>query len=331
MLQSSTSTQETGRSLEYIAALDLGTSTCRLLIAALTPRGPRIVDSFVRVIRLGEELATKGHISEGASQRAITALEVCAQKLKLYNLKRLRCVATAACREASNGVVFLEHVRKTTGLELEVISTAEEARLAIVGCADLLDSSTRYAIGFDIGGGSTEVTWMELLPNKLPAIIDWISLPFGVVTAAETLRLHPPESGKDLLNNIRETVAKGVKILSDRAFIHPHMRRRNVQLIGTSGTITTLAALHMNLAYYDRRQVSGLGLSPDMIHKTIASLYAMTLEERLLHPCIGPLRMDLVLGGVAIFEGIYSVFPIDPVRVADRGVREGLILELGGA
>src|ERR1700722_531634 len=158
-------------SQEYIAALDLGTNTCRLLIAEVTSDGYQVVDSFVRVIRLGDELATRGHISEEAMRRALSALTICADKIKGYEVKRGRYIATAACREASNGEVFLQKIYAKTGLEVEVISTAEEARLAIVGCADLLDLSTRYALSFDIGGGSTEVMWMELIPDRLPEII----------------------------------------------------------------------------------------------------------------------------------------------------------------
>lgn len=316
----------TENTTEYIAALDLGTTTCRLLIATITPEGPQVVDSFVRVIRLGDELATKGHISKEAMKRAITALTICAEKLKSYKVKRQRCVATAACREASNRETFLETIRLKTGLELEVITTAEEARLAIVGCADLLDLTTRYAIAFDIGGGSTEVMWMELFPHKLPEIIEWISLPLGVVTVAETLRNEPYSFA--FLQKVRKAVAEEMKAFCDKAYIYPQLRQQNIQLIGTSGTVTTLAALYMNLERYDRAQVNGLKLSAEVVKQTISSLYTMTPEKRLLHPCIGPMRADLVMGGVAIFEGIYDVFPINPVRVADRGVREGILLDL---
>lgn len=311
---------------EYIAALDLGTNTCRLLIAEITPKGPQVIDSFVRMIRLGDELATRGHISEEATRRALAALTICANKIKEYTIIRSRYVATAACREASNREDFLEKIRSKTGIELEVISTDEEARLAIVGCADLFDTSTRYAIGFDIGGGSTEVMWMELFPHKLPEIIEWISLPLGVVTVAETLR-HDP-SPLSFLQRIREEVSKEMKAFCDKTYIYPQLRKKNVQLIGTSGTLTTLAAIHMKLDRYDRMQVNGLQLTPQIIKQTVSSLYAMSPNERLLHPCIGPMRADLVIGGVAIFEGIYNVFPINPVRVADRGVREGLLLDL---
>lgn len=311
---------------DYLAALDLGTNTCRLLIAAKTLNGPQVVDSFVRVVRLGDELATKGHISTEAMARALSALTVCAKRLKQYRLIRRRYVTTAVCREASNRDDFLDLIRHKTGLDLEVISTAEEARLAIIGCADLLDTSTRYAIAFDIGGGSTEVMWMELFPHKLPEIIQWTSLPLGVVTVAETLRNE--SSPFAFLQKIRKAVAEKMKIFCDKAYIYPQLKKNNIQLIGTSGTVTTLAALHMNLERYDRTQVNGLHLTPDIIKRTVASLYAMTPEKQLLHPCIGPTRADLVMGGVAIFEGIYDVFPINPVRVADRGVREGILLDL---
>lgn len=311
---------------DYIAALDLGTNTCRLLIAAKTPNGPQVVNSFVRVVRLGEELATKGHISNSAMARALAALTICANRLKDYPLTRGRYVTTAACREASNRDDFLDLIHLKTGLKLEVISTAEEARLAIIGCADLLDTSTRYAIAFDIGGGSTEVMWMELFPDKLPEIIQWTSLPLGVVTVAETLRNEA--SPIAFFQKIRRAVAKEMKIFCDKAYIYPQLRKNNIQLIGTSGTVTTLAALHMNLERYDRTQVNGLHLTPETIKRTVSSLYAMTPERQLLHPCIGPMRADLVMGGVAIFEGIYDVFPINPVRVADRGVREGILLDL---
>lgn len=318
--------QDGNGSQEHVVALDLGTNTCRLLIAAVTPKGPRVVDSFVRVIRLGDELATKGHISKEATQRAIRTLSICAEKISKYSISKSRLVATAACRTASNRDAFLNEVRTKTGIELEVISPAEEARLAIMACADLLDFSTRYAIAFDIGGGSTEVMWMELFHNKLPEIIQWTSLSLGVVTVAETLRHEP--SPLVFLKKIRKAVAKEMKSFCDKAHIHPQLRKNNIQLIGTSGTVTTLAALHMNLDRYDRERVSGLQLTPEIIKKTISNLYAMTPERRLLHPCIGPMRAELVMGGIAIFEGIYDVFPINPVRVADRGVREGILLDL---
>lgn len=311
---------------EYIASLDLGTNTCRLLIAEVTPDGPKVVDSFVKVVRLGDELATKGHISKEAARRALSALKICAEKLKAYPITRGRYIATATCRQASNRQEFLDVIRSQAGIQLEVISPAEEARLAILACADLLDSSTRYAIAFDIGGGSTEIMWMELFSQKHPEIIECMSLPLGVVTVAEMTRFNKMPLAS--LQKIRKLVAKEAKSFSDKAHIYPQMRKNNVQLIGTSGTVTTISAIHMKLERYDRTRVSGQLLTPEMINKTISSLFSMSVEERLIHPCIGPMRSELVLGGMAIFQGIYDVFPINPVRVADRGLREGILLDL---
>lgn len=317
---------ETASPTEYLASLDLGTNACRLLIAKATAEGPQVVDSFVKIIRLGDELASKGHISEEAIKRAISALKICSEKIKAYPIKRGRYIATAACREASNSEEFIQQIHKNTGLELEIISYTEEARLAILACADFLETTTRYAIAFDIGGGSTEVMWFELLPQQYPELIDCISLPFGVVTVAEATRFNKDPRGA--LQKIRKEVSQKLKRFCDKAQIYPQLRKKNVQLIGTSGTVTTLSAIHLNLERYDKKRVSGHRLTPEMITKTISSLYSMTVEERLLHPCIGPMRSELVLGGIAIFQGIYDIFPINPVHVADRGVREGILLDL---
>lgn len=316
------------KSDDLYAALDLGTNACRLLIAQKGDQDHQVIDSFARVVRLGDELASHRRISREAHGRALTALRVCAEKINEYKIvaPKIRCVATAACRQAVNGLTFVQDVKNETGLELEIVSAEEEARLAIVGCADLLETNTRYAVAFDIGGGSSEVMWMELIPGELPQIIDWISLPLGVVTVAHTLREVPEE--KPFLDEIRQNVRKTVQSFADRCRIHPHLRNNNVQMIGTSGTVTTLAALLKNLDRYDRSEVNGLRLSSDDIQKTTSRLYKMPIERRLLHPCIGPGRAGLVMGGVSIFQGIYDAIHIDPVIVADRGVREGILVDL---
>lgn len=311
------------------AALDLGTNCCRLLIAEKVSKDSyRVIDSFVRVVRLGDELATNSRISGEAQLRTLNALKMCRERLDQYQVNpvKSRFVATAACRQAENSQEFLESVKRETKIELEVVSPEEEARLAIVGCSDLLESHTRYAVAFDIGGGSSEVMWMELIPSGLPEIIDWISMPFGVVTVAELLSNVNDEN--ILLNKVREMVRQAVRAFADRCRIHPHLRNRNVQMIGTSGTVTTLAALLKNLDRYDRNQVNGLRLSFNDIQRTTNRLYRMPSEEKLLHPCIGPGRAEIVMGGVAIFQGIYDAISIDPVIVADRGVREGILVDL---
>lgn len=311
------------------AALDLGTNCCRLLIAEkLDTESYRVIDSFVRVVRLGDELASHSRISGDAQLRTLNALKMCRERLNHYQVSdsKSRFVATAACRQAANSQEFLKSVVKETGINLEVVSAEEEARLAIVGCSDLLESNTRYAVAFDIGGGSSEVMWMEIIPSALPEIIDWISLPFGVVTVAELLSNVNDET--ILLNKVRDMVRQAVRSFADRCRIHPHLRNKNVQMIGTSGTVTTLAALLKNLDRYDRTQVNGLRLSFNDIQRTTHRLHNMSSDEKLLHPCIGPGRAELVMGGVAIFQGIYDAISIDPVIVADRGVREGILVDL---
>ena len=316
-------------SQDLFAALDLGTNACRLLIAERESNTDHtVIDSFARVVRLGDELASHKRISAEARSRALSALETCAKKIDEYNILsgNLRCVATAGCRQAENGAQFVADVKEITGLELDIVSPEEEARLAIVGCADLLETHTRYAVAFDIGGGSSEVMWMEIIPGALPEIIDWISIPFGVVTVAQTIREVDDEPF--LLEMVRQTVRNEVKSFADKCRIHPQLRNNNVQMIGTSGTVTTLAALLKNLDRYDRNEVNGLRLSTQDIHKTTTSLHKMPIEKRLLHPCIGPGRAELVMGGVSIFQGIYDAIEIDPVIVADRGVREGILVDL---
>jgi exopolyphosphatase/guanosine-5'-triphosphate,3'-diphosphate pyrophosphatase len=238
----------------------------------------------------------------------------------------LRCVATAACRDATNQAEFIEEIRTKTGLQLEVISAREEARLAMMSCSDQLTNRTRYALIFDIGGGSTELAWVELIPGGKPAIIDSISLPFGVVTVSEAMRDEPDEN--EFLNKVRRAMAATSRSFADQCQVHPHLRKQAIQMIGTSGTVTTLAAIHKNLDHYDRSQVHGMSLNQKELRSLIHKLKKMTIHERLLHPCIGPQRADLVMGGVAIFEGIYDIFALDHVKVVDRGLREGIVFDL---
>src|SRR3954447_26246441 len=170
------------------AALDLGTNNCRLLIACPAGDGFRVVDSFSRIIRLGEGISATGCISEAAIDRAIAALSICRDKIQSKKAKRLRMIATEACRAASNADDFRDRVAAETGIRLEVIDRETEAALAVIGCSPLLDQKGRGAILFDIGGGSTELVRVERDPdqqNAVPRIKAWMSVPLGVVTLAE--------------------------------------------------------------------------------------------------------------------------------------------------
>ena len=305
------------------AALDLGTNNCRLLIACPTHDGFRVVDSFSRIIRLGEGVSATGCISEAAIDRAIAALSICRDKINLRKAKRLRLIATEACRAASNAEGFRSRVAAETGIELEVIDRETEASLAMLGCSPLVDPRGRGAILFDIGGGSTELVRIERDPqDPEPRIKAWMSIPLGVVTLAEHF------GGRDVT---RELYARMVAEVAGHIapFAAEHGRDiEGMHLLGTSGTVTTLAGIHLNLARYDRRRIDGVWMDDADVTLTIERLLAMSYQQRASNNCISVDRADLVLAGCAILDAIRQAFPMPRLRVADRGLREGMLVEM---
>lgn len=305
------------------AALDLGTNNCRLLIACPTGDGFRVVDSFSRIIRLGEGMSATGRISEAAIGRAIGALAVCRDKIRARGAGRLRLIATEACRAATNAESFREQVLHATGIALEVIDRQTEATLAVVGCSPLLDPTGRGAILFDIGGGSSELVRIERdAARSAPHIKAWMSIPLGVVTLAEQF------GGRDVTP---ECYAAMVRAVSGHiaAFARDHGGDLGgMHLLGTSGTVTTLAGIHLNLPRYDRRRVDGVWMSDAELTAAVARLLEMSYSERAQNNCIGVERADLVLAGCAILDAIRAAFPMPRLRVADRGLREGMLVEM---
>jgi exopolyphosphatase / guanosine-5'-triphosphate,3'-diphosphate pyrophosphatase len=307
------------------AALDLGTNNCRLLIACPTGEGFRVVDSFSRIIRLGEGISATGSISEAAIERAIAALSICSDKIRYRNARRLRLIATEACRTADNADGFRARVAAETGIELEVIDRETEATLAVIGCSPLLDPKGRGAILFDIGGGSTELVRIERDPevqDAVPRIKSWMSIPLGVVTIAEHF------GGRDVTH---ESYARMVQEVAQYVapFAAEHgVDLRDMHMLGTSGTVTTLAGIHLNLARYDRRRIDGVWMNDADISGTIARLLGMSYQQRASNNCISIERADLVLAGCAILDAIRGAFPLPRLRVADRGLREGMLVEM---
>ncbi|KJC52126.1 Ppx/GppA phosphatase family protein [Bradyrhizobium sp. LTSP857] len=305
------------------AALDLGTNNCRLLIACPTSDGFRVVDSFSRIIRLGEGVSATGCISEAAIERAIVALSICRDKINLRKARRLRLIATEACRAASNAEGFRSRVAAETGIELEVINRETEAALAVLGCSPLVDPRGRGAILFDIGGGSTELVRIERDPtNPEPRIKAWMSIPLGVVTLAEQF------GGRDVTPEIYAAMEQEVA-----NHVAPFAQAHggdltDMHLLGTSGTVTTLAGIHLNLARYDRRRIDSIWMNDTDITATISKLLGMSYEERANNSCISIERADLVLAGCAILDAIRRAFPLPRLRVADRGLREGMLVEM---
>jgi exopolyphosphatase/guanosine-5'-triphosphate,3'-diphosphate pyrophosphatase len=307
------------------AALDLGTNNCRLLIACPTSDGFRVIDSFSRIIRLGEGISATGSISDAAIDRAIAALSICRDKIQSKKAKRLRLIATEACRAASNADGFRDRVASETGIRLEVIDRETEATLAVIGCSPLLDPKGRGAILFDIGGGSTELVRIERDPgeqNATPRIKAWMSIPLGVVTLAEHF------GGRDVTPHSYALMVQAVaKYVAPFAAEHG-ADLGDMHLLGTSGTVTTLAGVHLNLLRYDRRRIDGVWMSERDVTATIARLLGMSYQERAANHCIGIERADLVLAGCAILDAIRNAFPLPKLRVADRGLREGMLVEM---
>jgi exopolyphosphatase/guanosine-5'-triphosphate,3'-diphosphate pyrophosphatase len=317
------------------AALDLGTNNCRLLIARPAAGGFRVVDAFSRIVRLGEGLAATGALSESAMARTLDALKVCADKIAYRRTAAGRYVATEACRRAANCDEFIARARAVLGLELEIISTAEEARLVVGGCAPLLHPRIPYALVFDIGGGSTEIVWLRQgrdrrergagAPHR-PEILGSTSLPFGVVTFTERFGGEhvPPAAYRAMVAEAEAALAP----FEARHGIRRLIRARRVQMLGSSGTVTTLAGVHLALPRYTRALVDGSTLTFEQIACVSRHLAALDLDGRAANPCVGRERADLVLSGCAILDAICATWPVGRLRVADRGVREGILFDL---
>jgi exopolyphosphatase / guanosine-5'-triphosphate,3'-diphosphate pyrophosphatase len=304
------------------AALDLGTNNCRLLIARAAQDGFTVVDAFSRVVRLGEGLATSGRMSDEAMDRAVEALSICADKLKRRNVVLARSVATEACRQAQNGAEFIERVRRETGIVLNIITAEEEARLAMMGCHALLEQGEGPALIFDIGGGSTELVLVST-DTAVPEILDWASIPWGVVSLTESA----PEDGDDIAS-LERNYAKMLDMV--HAKLAEFAERLPVgvgdhRLLGTSGTVTTLASVHLGLQSYDRRQIDGLHMESAAMRVISRKLAGLPPSGRAQFPTIGTERADLVVAGCAILEAIFDIWPGERLGIADRGIREGIL------
>ncbi|ABA05405.1 Ppx/GppA phosphatase [Nitrobacter winogradskyi Nb-255] len=304
------------------AALDLGTNNCRLLIASPASGSFRVIDSFSRIVRLGEGISSTGYISEAAIERTIAALAICRDKIRARKAGRLRLIATEACRAASNAESFRSRVAAATGIQLEVVDRETEAALAVIGCSPLVHPKASGAILFDIGGGSTELVRIERRREGDLSTRAWISLPVGVVTLAECFGGHDitPQSYASMVQEVAGHIATFAEAYGRDLY--------GMHLLGTSGTVTTLGGLHLGLARYDRRKVDGIWMNDIEVTQAIARLCGMDYQKRVANGCIGIERADLVLAGCAILDAIRRAFPLPRLRVADRGLREGMLVEM---
>ena len=308
------------------AALDLGTNNCRLLVARPAGDGFRVIDSFSRIVRLGEGLQASGALGDAAMNRAMQALQACRARLQRRPRCVVRAVATEACRQATNGPAFLKRVLAETGIRFDIIAPREEAELALESCGPLLDRDSRRVLLFDIGGGSTELAWVRLAASSGPELIGYVSLPLGVVTLAER---HGPAVFTTA--GYAAMVAEAHQHLEAFEQVHRiahEIRLGGVQGLGTSGTVTTLAGVAMKLARYRRPLVDGTTLSAAAADDALRQLRGMGIPGLHAHPCVGADRADFVLPGCAIFDAIRSMWPIEQFTVADRGLREGILQRL---
>jgi exopolyphosphatase/guanosine-5'-triphosphate,3'-diphosphate pyrophosphatase len=320
-------------------ALDLGTNNCRLLIAKPSRRGFLVIDAFSRIIRLGEGVLSSGRLSEAAMTRTIEALKVCADKMHRRQVTRSRLIATEACRIACNSAEFIERVRRETGLAIEIVTQETEAKLAVSGCASLIDRNCDWTLVFDIGGGSSELIWLDLaelggrwrrnLHDRVDvqnSIAAWTSLPIGVVNLAER------HGGREVTPQGYEAMVADVMALI-KAFEAKHrfgarIAGSRAHFLGTSGTVTTISGIHLKLPVYERSRVDGCWLNASDVRAVSKNLISMTYAERVAQPCIGHERADLVLAGCAILEALLRIWPCQRLRVADRGLREGILATL---
>lgn len=316
------------------AAIDLGTNNCRLLIARPSGDHFMVIDAFSRVVRLGEGLAQSGRLSDAAMDRALGALHICAEKLRKRGVHLARSVATEACRRAANGAAFIERVHSETGIRLNIITAEEEARLAVLGCHILLEPGEGPAMIFDIGGGSTEMVLVDT-SAAVPHILDWQSVPWGVVSLTESIGPIEltPQARAAAYGEMRRRINEGFARFSER--VGPARSAAaaagGLRLLGTSGTVTTLASLHLGLPQYDRSAVDGVIVPTDSMRAISQRLAHISPEERVAVPCIGRERADLVVAGCAILESIFDIWPAERLGIADRGIREGILRSLMAA
>ncbi len=323
-----------GGASNLYAALDLGTNNCRLLVAERAPSGGlRVVDSFSQIVTLGEGLAGSGLLSDKAMARAIEALRRCAEKVRKHKPVRARYIATQACRAASNGRAFLNDATRQVGLRLELISPKEEAKFALLGSLDLVDPAHDFALVIDIGGGSTELSWIDAKAAgergvrgcaARPPILGWASFPVGVVTLADMF----PGAGTEQYQPMFDHVQSLLLANDAAARFGPLFRAGRGQLIGNSGTVTSLAGVHLNLPRYIRSSVDGVWVDREGAHATMSRLVNATAEQRAQEPCLVGGRSGLMVPGIAILAAVWATWPSARLRVGDRGLREGIILSL---
>lgn len=302
-----------------VATIDLGTNTVRLLVVDLARDGSwRTVDHHQRVTRLGEGLTATGVLGTAPMKRTAEVVAEYVERALTAGARDVRIVATSAVRDAANGRAFAAMVGRATGRRVEVVSGEEEARLTVLGVQHALPSLTGTIVAFDIGGGST-----EYIRASNGAVAGAVSLRLGVVPLTERF---PFTGGVDwhayalLARHVAERLEHEVPVaLVESPVDH---------LVGTAGTVTTLAALDLGLAAYDAGRVQGHRLTRASVDALLERLGALSVAERAALPCLEPGRADLIIPGIAIVAATMDRFRRDTLVVSDWGLREGIVADL---
>ncbi|WP_447976733.1 Ppx/GppA phosphatase family protein [Candidatus Nitrospira bockiana] len=301
-----------------LAGVDIGTLTCRLLIADVTEgRLTRVLHADRRILRLGQGVDERGTLDPAAMTRVVETLKEWRREIGRHSVQREIAVATSAVRDAANRQSFLDRVKRETGFEVEVIDGEEEARRTMLGIRSGLPPGTREIIGLDIGGGSTEFILDR--PGRPPAVR---SFDLGVVRLAERCFNHDPPTA-DELAAARDWVARCTTEV--RPMIGASAA---VTFVGTAGTITSLAAMAQRLQAYDAARVHGYRLNLSTIRVLERDLLSRSQAERVGMPGLEPGREEVIAAGVVILSTVMETLGFHECLVSDLGLREGVLLDL---
>lgn len=298
------------------ATIDLGSNTVRLLVADVEGPGRwRVVAEHQTVTRLGEGLAATGALGEVPMARTLAVVRDYVARGAALGATETRIVATSAVREAANGSVFAAAVERATGWRVRVVSGEDEARLTLLGVRHGVGPLAGPVVVFDIGGGSTEYILADGEQVRATA-----SLRLGVVPLAERYPFPERVDRSRYAALLREVMRQLARELPAEI-----LSARPAHLVGTAGTVTTLAALDLGLPRYDAGRVQGHRLSRAAIERLGARLGSLTVGERAALPCLEPGRADLIVPGVAIVMATLDCLGVDGLTVSDSGLREGIL------
>lgn len=300
-----------------LAGIDIGTNTIRLLIAETGPHTLREIYSDRRITRLGRDLARTGRLSREAEGRSLSVLSDFAGKIKLYSAQHTAAVGTSALRYAEGASNFLDLVKAETGIDVRVITGAEEAGLTLLGVFAALPDMDEPALVIDIGGGS-----IEIIAAKNGMAMHAVSVELGAVYLTEKfIHSDPPDGAEieDIRKALRHALADVDRVVEGC---------RPGVLIGTAGTVTTLAAMDLGISVYDPAKVNNHGLTSRVVDGMVESLSGRGIDERRGMPGLEPGREDIILAGAVVVQEIMYRYGYDQMIVSDWGLREGIVMDL---